>query len=426
MIAFVSDEARAEMVGVAQMMERLRAGDVRALARAVSVVEDGGALAGALVAACAEFRGRALRVGVTGPPGAGKSTLVDQMARWLRGEGQSVGVVAVDPSSPFTGGALLGDRIRMQGFAGDDGVYIRSMASRGKMGGLAKAAGDVCSVIEAAGRETILIETVGVGQDEVEVAGLADVTVLVLVPGMGDEVQSLKAGVMEAADIFAVNKSDRGGAELVEAEILAMQSLAAAGVGWVVPVVRTVATTGEGVAALMEAVQAFVGQRDSLGVRNPRPRNGTLRQAQGRLRGTRSGGAPVLDHLGVAVRSIAAARGFYEALGMGVTHEETVEHEQVKTAMLPLGESRIELLEATQEDSTIGRFLAKRGEGLHHVAVRVDGIDAMFERMKEQGVRLASDAVRVGAGGHRYFFVHPASTGGVLLEIVGDGLEGRG
>ena len=125
-----------------------------------------------------------------------------------------------------------------------------------------------------------------------------------------------------------------------------------------------------------------------------------------------------LDHLGVAVKSIAAARGFYEALGLVVSHEETVEHEKVKTAMLPLGESRIELLEATEEDSTIGKFLAKRGEGLHHIAVHVDGIDAMFARLMAQGVRLASDAVRVGAGGHRYFFVHPASTGGVLLEIV--------
>jgi LAO/AO transport system kinase len=407
MIADVSVETRADGFGVAQMMERLRGGDVRALARAVSVVEDGAPLAGALLDACAEFAGSALRVGVTGPPGAGKSSLVDQMAKWLRGEGQRVGVVAVDPSSPFTGGALLGDRIRMQGFAGDDGVYIRSMASRGEMGGLAKAAADVCAVIEAAGRQTILIETVGVGQDEVEVVGLADVTVLVLVPGMGDEVQSLKAGVMEVADIFVVNKSDRGGAELVEGEILAMQSLGGERGGWVPPVVRTVATTGEGVKELMETVRRCAAEK-----------------RERRVRVGASGVTPVglrLDHLGVAVRSIAGARGFYEALGLVVTHEETVEHEQVKTAMLPLGESRIELLEATQEDSTIGRFLAKRGEGLHHVAVHVEGIDALFARLTAQGVRLASDAVRVGAGGHRYFFVHPASTGGVLLEIVGDG-----
>jgi LAO/AO transport system kinase len=417
MIADVSIDARTDDSAVAKLMDRLQGGDVRALARAVSVVEDGGPLAAALLAACGEFAGDALRVGVTGPPGAGKSTLVDQMAKWLRGAGLQVGIVAVDPSSPFTGGALLGDRIRMQGFAGDSGVYIRSMASRGEMGGLARAAADVCSVIEAAGRQTILIETVGVGQDEVEVVGLADVTVLVLVPGMGDEVQSLKAGVMEVADVFVVNKSDRGGAELVEGEILAMQSLGGEHGGWVPPVVRTVATTGEGVKELMKAVQkAFAAKGVS---ESPRP---MIRSS-----GTRGGGGPVLDHLGVAVRSIAEARGFYESLGLVVTHEETVEHEQVKTAMLPVGQSRIELLEATQEDSTIGRFLAKRGEGLHHVAVHVDGIDAMFARLKAQGIRLASDAVRVGAGGHRYFFVHPASTGGVLLEIVGDadaGLKG--
>jgi len=402
---------RTDGSAVGQLMERLRQGDVRALARAVSIVEDGSPLAVEVLAACAEFAGDALRVGVTGPPGAGKSTLVDQMAKWLRGAGLQVAVVAVDPSSPFTGGALLGDRIRMQGFAGDSGVYIRSMASRGAMGGLAKTAADVCTVLDAAGRQTILIETVGVGQDEVEVVELADVTVVVLMPGMGDEVQSLKAGVMEVADIFVVNKSDRGGAELVEAEILAMQSLGAKHEGWVPPVVKTVATSGEGVAELMETVRRCAGEKRERRVRVSVP-------VAARLNGLR------LDHLGVAVRSIAAARGFYEALGLVVTHEETVEHEQVKTAMLPLGESRIELLEATQEDSTIGRFLAKRGDGLHHVAVHVDGVDAMFARLMAQGVRLASDKVRVGAGGHRYFFVHPASTGGVLLEIVGDGVAG--
>jgi LAO/AO transport system kinase len=404
-IADVSKELKVDGFEVAQMMERLRSGDVRALARAVSVVEDGGAVAGELIATCRESAGRALRVGVTGPPGAGKSTLVDQMARWVRSEGQCVGVVAVDPSSPYTGGALLGDRIRMQGFVGDDGVFIRSMASRGAMGGLARAAADVCTVMEAAGRQTILIETVGVGQDEVEVIGLADVTVLVLVPGMGDEVQSLKAGVMEVADIFVVNKSDRGGAELVEQEILAMQGLVAERRGWVPPVVKTVATTGEGVQELMEAVRRCAAEKVAR-----RMRVG----ATGGVGGLR------LDHLGVAVKSIAAARGFYEALGLVVSNEETVEFEKVKTAMLPLGESRIELLEATEEDSTIGRFVAKRGEGLHHVAVHVGGIDAMFARLTAQGVRLASDAVRVGSGGHRYFFVHPASTGGVLLEIVGE------
>jgi LAO/AO transport system kinase len=311
--------------------------------------------------------------------------------------------VAVDPSSPYTGGALLGDRIRMQDLSGDAGVYVRSMASRGAKGGLAAAVEDVCVVMAAAGRQVILIETMGVGQDEVEVAGLADVTVLVLVPGMGDEVQSLKAGVMEVADVFVVNKSDREGAERVEAEILAMQGLAADEKERVAPVVRTVATSGAGVSELMAAVRGCAAER-----------RGRKRWRKTSVDGLR------LDHLGVAVRNIDAARSFYEALGIRVDHEETVEHEKVRTAMLPVGESRIELLEATEEDSVIGRFLAKRGEGLHHVAIRVDGVDAMFERLRSQGVRLASDEVRAGAGGHRYFFVHPSSTGGVLVEIVGD------
>jgi LAO/AO transport system kinase len=392
-IAQVNEETR-------QAMERIRTGDVRTLARAVSRIEAGGEGAAELVAASAVDAKSALRVGITGAAGSGKSTLVDQMVRWLRGQGRRVGVVAVDPTSPYSGGALLGDRIRMQALAGDKDVYVRSMASRGAIGGVARAVGDVCDVIAASGRTTVLIETVGVGQDEVEIAGLADVTVLVLVPGMGDEVQILKAGVMEIADIFVVNKSDCGGAEQVEAEIVAMQGLAARQNDWVAPVVRTVATTGEGIAGLMEAVQ-----------RCAEAKRGT-RLAKMKMNGLQ------LDHLGVAVKSLARARGFYEMLGMNVTHEETVEHEQVHVAILPMGESRLELLEPTQPDSVIGRFLEKRGEGLHHIAVKVEDVDATFAWLMKNGVRLVSDEVRVGAGGHRYFFVHPASTGGVLVEIV--------
>jgi LAO/AO transport system kinase len=398
MIALVSGERSA---GVTEMLERLRGGDVRALARAISLVEDGGRGARELLVAVRGASDAALRVGVTGAPGAGKSTLVDRMAGLLRDEGQRVGVVAIDPTSALTGGALLGDRIRMQG---GEGVYIRSMASRGELGGVSRAVDDVCAVMEAAGRECVLVETVGVGQDEVAVSRLVDVTVLVLVPGMGDDVQSMKAGVMEAADVYVVNKADRGGAEQVEAEIVAMQGLGAAAEGWVAPVVRCSAMNGEGVAELIAAVRRCAASKRGHGV----VRRGSQTQTELKL-----------DHLGVAVKSIDAARGFYEALGMQVSHEETVEHEQVKTAMLPAGDSRIELLEATAEDSVIGRFVAKRGEGLHHIAIRVDGVDAMFEKMKRQGVRLASDSVRVGAGGHRYFFVHPSSTGGVLVEIVG-------
>ncbi len=389
----VEEKTTANQVG--DLVARLAAGDIRALSRAVSLVEDGSAAAGEIVAACRALGQRAHRIGITGSAGAGKSTLADQMVRLLRARGERVGVIAVDPTSPFTGGALLGDRIRMQGFTGDHDVYIRSMASRGEMGGVARTAEAVCTVMAAAGLTTVLVETVGVGQDEVSVGGLVDATILVLVPGMGDDVQSLKAGVMEAADLFVVNKSDLPGADKVEAEIRGMQSLT----GETRQVLRTNGQTGEGVAALLEAVEGL----------EKRPRRGTF-TAKGLK----------LDHLGVAVKSIAAARKFYEELGMQIEHEETVEHEQVRTAMLPLGDSRVELLEATAEDSTIGRFVAKRGEGLHHIAIRVPQIDERFSAMLASGVRLASDRVRVGAGGHRYFFVHPASTGGVLVELVGE------
>ncbi len=243
-----------------EMVRRLAGGEVRALARTISMVEDDGEGAAELVRECRALGRRSRRIGVTGAPGVGKSTLVDSMVRWLRATGERVGVVAVDPSSPLTGGALLGDRVRMRGFLGDAGVYVRSMASRGAAGGVAKSTGDVCAVVEAAGFGTVIVETVGVGQGEVEVTRLVDCTLLVLAPGMGDEVQSLKAGVMEVADVFAVNKSDTAGADGVVAGVTGMQSLAAAR-GWVAPVVKTAGMTGEGVGELMEAVERFLVSR---------------------------------------------------------------------------------------------------------------------------------------------------------------------
>jgi LAO/AO transport system kinase len=244
------------MTRVSELVDRMRAGDVRALARAVSLVENVAPEAAEVLSACFPFTGKAMRVGLTGAPGAGKSTLVDRLARTWREAGSRVGVIAVDPTSPYTGGALLGDRIRMQERLGDDGLYVRSMATRGSLGGLAGTTADVAQVIEASGREVILIETVGVGQDEVEIVKLADVTVVVLVPGMGDDVQSLKAGIMEIADIFAINKADREGADRVEKEIRAMQSLISGhdDDGWTAPSVKTVGSTGEGLDNLHAAI----------------------------------------------------------------------------------------------------------------------------------------------------------------------------
>jgi LAO/AO transport system kinase len=245
------------VMNAAALVERMRQGDVRALARAISLVEDQAPCSTAILSACFPFCGSAVRIGITGSPGAGKSTLVDGLARRYRARKKTVGVLAVDPTSPYTGGALLGDRIRLLEHFADPGFYMRSMATRGSLGGLARSSADVSLVIEASGKERLLLETVGVGQDEVDIARLADVTIVVLMPGMGDDVQSLKAGVMEIADIFVVNKSDREGALRVENEIRGMQSLALQQGTWIPPVIRTVATTGAGMEELEEAVDAF-------------------------------------------------------------------------------------------------------------------------------------------------------------------------
>ena len=238
-------------------MEQVRLGDPRALARAISTVENRSAGWSELLKALFPHTGKARILGLTGPPGAGKSTLVDQLAKHYRKEKHTVGIIAVDPTSPYTGGAILGDRIRMQDHYSDPGIYIRSMATRGSLGGLARTTVDVATVLDASGRDCILIETVGVGQDEVEIVRLADVTVVILVPGMGDDVQTIKAGIMEIADVFVINKSDRDGAERVEREIKAMQSLATRTDGWTPPVIKTVASRGEGTRELAEAIAGY-------------------------------------------------------------------------------------------------------------------------------------------------------------------------
>src|SRR5215469_1348215 len=252
---------------ISTWVERIRHGDVRALARAISAIEDARPESTSLLKAVFPFSGRARVIGLTGAPGAGKSTLVDQLAREYRKQERTVGIIAVDPTSPYSGGAILGDRIRMQAHHADPGIYIRSMATRGFLGGLARATTDVSTVLDASGKDLVLIETVGVGQDEVDIVRLADVTVVILVPGMGDDVQTIKAGIMEIADVFVINKSDREGAERVEREIRAMQTLAIRPDQWTPPVIKTVATEGKGISELAAAVagyEEFLEQKDLL------------------------------------------------------------------------------------------------------------------------------------------------------------------
>lgn len=236
---------------------QIRSGDTRAISRGVTAIENRTADAELLLKELFPYTGHAFRIGVTGAPGTGKSTLVDKLAAHYRSEKKSVGIIAVDPSSPFTGGAILGDRIRMQGHAADEGIFIRSMATRGYLGGLAQATGDTALLLDAAGKDMILIETVGVGQGEIEIVRLADCTIVVLMPGMGDEVQSLKAGLMEIADIFVINKSDREGAEKFEEQVRAMLQIVPDRDGWRPSIVRTTATENLGIADLGVQIEAY-------------------------------------------------------------------------------------------------------------------------------------------------------------------------
>ena len=462
----------------AALAEGVLLGRVPDVARAISWAESADARFPDLLAALFPKTGRARVTGLTGSPGAGKSTLTAALARRARARGRKVGIVAVDPSSPFSGGAILGDRIRMQDLYTDPGVLIRSMATRGHLGGLARASADAVDVLDAAGYDEILVETVGVGQDEVEVFRLAESCVVVLTPGMGDDIQAIKAGLMEVADLFVVNKADRDGADRVVQEILQMLELGEHG-AWIPPIVKTVATTGAGLDELIEKLEehrSFLLGPD--GARRKRERTririegliredflrrvkslggdqGALDEAASRVEarmddpiaaakglvsriehGAAGAAAPPIpsspskksslspnslvsriSHLGISVPSIEQGGKFWDLLGLVEEHREEVASQKVVTSFRAVGESHLELLEPTSPDSPIGRALATRGPGIHHLCLEVTDVRAALARLKAAGVKLVNEEPFDGAHDCLVAFVHPSATGGILLEL---------
>lgn len=453
---------------ILRLVSSVVAGSVQAAARLITLVENDGEEAAVALRALFPHTGRAHVVGVTGPPGSGKSTLVNAAIRALRARGRRVGVIAVDPSSPFTGGALLGDRIRMQDHSTDPEVFVRSMATRGSLGGVAPATGEAVTVLDAWGASTVFVETVGTGQAEVDVVSVSDTVVVLSAPGLGDGVQTLKAGVMEIGDVFAVNKADRPDADRAVTELKMVLAMAPEG-AWRPPVIPTVATTGEGVAEVLEAVSNHLRYQEESGDlvsrRKARWRREIVRAVEARLRvqtmGETAGaslealaemvasgqldprtaaarllaaggaeaaldaaadvssGSVRVDHIGVAVRSIDEAARFYrEALGLRGGPPEQFPLQGVTMVFFTAGETRIELLEPLTPDSPITRFLERRGEGVHHIALAVPDVEQALESARAAGFEPVDATPRPGAHGTRVVFLHPKATHGVLVELV--------
>jgi len=408
------------MNNIMYLLENARAGNKRALSKLISAVENGGDGAVEVENAIRGHVGHARIIGITGPPGSGKSTLTARLITALLERGKKVGVIAVDPSSPFTGGAILGDRIRMPEKPDAD-VFIRSMGSRGSLGGLSAATRGAVNVLNTCGFDEIIVESVGAGQNDVEIANQADLVLLLAVPGLGDDIQNIKAGLLEIGDIYVVNKCDLPGADRVSAELQSSVSQPGDMRRAKPTVVMVSAMTGEGIDELINAVDVQFGILDSSGELGVRRSGRIAADAQ-----TGEGGAGKgkrmnclnIDHIGIAVKDIERVAEFYEqVLGIKRAGVEEVAQQQVKVMFLPCGDCEVELLESTAEDSAVDRFIAKNGEGVQHIAVRVEDIDAAMAEFKEKGIRMIDETPRYGAGGARIAFVHPKATNGVLLEI---------
>ena len=396
----------------AGLIHKVAAGDRRALARAITLVE-GGAEGARRAALTLDWPDRARVIGLTGPPGVGKSELANHLAAGFAAEGRPVAVLAVDPSSPRTGGALLGDRVRFTG--SPDAVFFRSMAARDGAAGLAPEVPAVLRLLAAGGAERILLETAGVGQGDVSVLELADLGVAVTAPGLGDAVQAAKAGLFEVADFVVVNQADRSGAEAMAAAFRALRSG---------PVLLTSAVEGTGVEELRAALEADLAARAPLDRPGFCGDVGPGREEAGP--GPEEAGPAIrLHHVGIAVRDGGAAAELWRTL-LGLREEGRYPVEEFGVLALFLAPERpptpaagglLELLEPLAPDSPVARFLSRRGEGLHHVCFEVEDIHRTLAALESRGVRLVDREPRRGAGGHLVAFIHPASAGGVLLEL---------
>ena len=403
----------------ASLLARLREGDRAALARAITRLESGEEAASA-AASGLEWPSAARVVALTGPPGVGKSELASALAGAFaeRGAAGGTGVLAVDPTSPRSGGALLGDRVRL---LPRPGVFFRSMAARTGAGGLAPEIPGVLRLLAAAGMTRLLLETAGVGQGDTAVTRLADLTLALTAPGLGDEVQAAKAGLFEVADFVVVNQCDRAGAEALAAHFRALRTASPGGTGAeeasAESVRLTSATEGEGVAELAEAVEAALAARP---VRARGPAGAGAEAGEARFPALR------LHHVGLAVRDADRAAALWdELLGLGETGRYRVDEFGVLAVFLaPEGEAGsadpgglVELVQPTDERGAAARFLERRGPGLHHVCFEVADLAAALRALAARGARLVDEEPRRGAGGHLVAFVHPESAGGVLLEL---------